>query len=69
MMFAIDTGLKERFPGLHVLVQYVDQVTVGPGGVELQAFKENLCAEVKRKYSLESLKDVAIFRSYRDFFW
>ena len=69
MTLAIDTGLKERFPGLHVLVQYVDEVTVDAGGVELQAFKESLCAEVRRKYSLESLKDVAIFRSYRDFFW
>lgn len=30
---------------------------------------KKVCAEVKRKYSLEALKDVSIFRLYRDFFW
>jgi DNA/RNA-binding domain of Phe-tRNA-synthetase-like protein len=37
--------------------------------VELEGFKEQLFRQVKEKYSLESLKDVPIFRAYRDFFW
>jgi len=69
MILEIEPSLKERFPGLRVLVAYVDGVRVEESGTELQGFKETVCAEVKRKYSLDSLKDVSIFRSYRDFFW
>jgi len=47
----------------------VDGVRVEVSGAELQAFKEGVCAEVRRKYDLESLKDVSVFRFYRDFFW
>ena len=61
--------MRERFPGLQVLAEYVDGVRVEDSGAELQTFKESVCGLVKRKYSLESLKDVSIFRSYRDFFW
>ena len=69
MTLEIEPSLRDRFPGLQVIVEYVDGVKVKESGAELQEFKEGLCGEVKRKYSLESLKDVSIFRSYRDFFW
>jgi len=52
-----------------VLIGYVDGVKVESSGANLQKFKEEVLGEVKQKYSLESLKDVAIFRAYRDFFW
>jgi len=61
--------LKARFPGLQVVIGYVEGVTVESSGADLQKFKEEVLREVKKKYSLESLKDVAIFRAYRDFFW
>ncbi len=48
---------------------YVDGVKVESSSAELQTFKEEVLGGVKRKYSLGSLKDVAIFRAYRDFFW
>jgi DNA/RNA-binding domain of Phe-tRNA-synthetase-like protein len=69
MSLEIEFNLRTRFPGLQVIEEYVDGVRVDQSGVELQEFKEATCEEVKRKYSLESLKDVSIFRSYRDFFW
>jgi len=69
MVLEIEPSLAERFPGLQVLFGYVDGLRVEESGKELQGFKENVCAEVRGKYSLESLKDVSIFRSYRDFFW
>jgi len=69
MNLEVEPSLRERFPGLQVIVEYVDGVKVEDTGNELQMFKETVCAEVKGKYSLESVKDVAIFRSYRDFFW
>jgi DNA/RNA-binding domain of Phe-tRNA-synthetase-like protein len=69
MILEIEPSLKVRFPGLQVIVEYVDGVRVEDSGTELQKFREGVCEEVKRKYSLESLKDICIFRSYRDFFW
>jgi DNA/RNA-binding domain of Phe-tRNA-synthetase-like protein len=35
----------------------------------LEEFKEEIFAEVKQKFTLESLKDEPVFRAYRDFFW
>jgi len=54
---------------LQVIVGQVDAVRVGSSSTELQKFKEEVLREVKQKYSLESLKDIAVFRAYRDFFW
>ena len=69
MMLEIEPSLRQRFPGLQVIVEYVDGVRVEGSGRELQGFKDIVCGDVKRKYSLETLKDVSAFRSYRDFFW
>jgi DNA/RNA-binding domain of Phe-tRNA-synthetase-like protein len=69
MIFEIEPTLASHFRGLRVVVEYVDGVRVENSGADLQRFKEEVLAEVRQKYSLESLKDVAIFRAYRDFFW
>lgn len=69
MTLEIERSLRDRYHGLQVIVEYVDGVRVDKSDGELRAFQEIVCREVTRKYSLESLKDVAIFRSYRDFFW
>jgi len=69
MILEVEPSLSERFPGLRVIVEYVDGVSVEGSGAELQRFKDSVCTDVKRKYSLESLKDISVFRSYRDFFW
>jgi len=69
MPIQIDAELKGCFPGLRVLVVHVKDVKVGRSGLEIQKFWEELFKEVKEKYSLESLKDVPVFRAYRDFFW
>jgi DNA/RNA-binding domain of Phe-tRNA-synthetase-like protein len=69
LAFEIEPALKGRFPGLQVVVGEVEGVRVGSSGTELQKFKEEVLQEVKHKYTLESLKDIAVFRAYRDFFW
>jgi DNA/RNA-binding domain of Phe-tRNA-synthetase-like protein len=69
MVFEIEPALAKRFPGLRVVVRYVDGVTVKGSSPDLQRFKEEVLGQVRQKYSLESLKDVAVFRAYRDFFW
>jgi DNA/RNA-binding domain of Phe-tRNA-synthetase-like protein len=69
MALAIDPRLADRFPGLRVAIGYIDGVKVQRNDADLQEFKNEVLAEVKKKYNLESLKDVAVFRAYRDFFW
>ncbi|MCS7116083.1 MAG: phenylalanine--tRNA ligase beta subunit-related protein [Nitrososphaerales archaeon] len=36
---------------------------------QLEEFKEQVYKRVKEEYTLEGLKDIKIFRLYRDFFW
>lgn len=69
MRIVIDRGVSDKFPELSVLVRCVKGVVVKPFDENLEKFKEEICAEVRRKYTLEGVKDVATFRAYRDFFW
>ena len=69
MVLKISVDLGERFPGLRVLVVHVNGVGVEREKVELQQFKEKVIDEIKRTYDLATVKDVPIFRAYRDFFW
>lgn len=68
-MLSIQPELKQRFPGLQVLVCRVDGVKVEREKAELQRFKEEIVEEIKRTYDLATVKDTPIFRAYRDFFW
>jgi DNA/RNA-binding domain of Phe-tRNA-synthetase-like protein len=65
----IGSELKERFPGLRVLVSQVGSVRVGKRSEELEEFKSQLLEQVRGDRELEELKDDPIFRVYRDFFW
>jgi DNA/RNA-binding domain of Phe-tRNA-synthetase-like protein len=68
-MIIIQPELKKHFPELQVLVCRVCGVRVEREKVELQQFKEKVIEEIKRTYDLATVKDVPIFRAYRDFFW
>lgn len=58
-----------RFPELQVLVRYVKGVKVERESAELEEFREQIAQQIKASYSLESLKEVPLFRAYRNFFW
>ena len=59
-----------KFPDLRVVVRDVRGVKVSETpDPRLEEFKEEIFAEVKQKFTLESLKDEPVFRAYRDFFW
>jgi hypothetical protein len=49
MAFEIESRLRDRFPGLQVVVECVDGVRVENGSAGLQRLKEEVCGEVKRK--------------------
>ncbi len=65
----LDSELKCKFPDLKVLTFSMENVEVAKRNGELERFKEEVFREVREKYSLENLKDLPIFRAYRDFFW
>ncbi len=68
-MILIDQELRAEFPGLNVLLGHINGVKVEKEKPELEEFKKELIQTVKEKYSLETLKDIPVLRSYRDFFW
>ncbi len=61
--------IRERFPGLNVLTNRIEEVNVEKKSEELEKFKGEVISKVQKKRDLEELKDVSIFRKYRDFFW
>lgn len=69
MRISIQPQLKEHFPELRVLICRVEGVKVEMEKSELQQFKEKVAEEIKQAYDLATVKDVSIFRAYRDFFW
>lgn len=69
MDITIRSDLKNGFPDLRVLTFSLKNVEVRKRIDDLEKFKREILRDVKGKYSLETLKDVPIFRAYRDFFW
>ncbi len=65
----ISFDLNDRFPDLKVLTFSIKDLKIKKRDDDLEKFKETISEDVKEKYNLESLKDVSIFRAYRDFFW
>lgn len=66
---SFEPRLKERFPDLRVVVGRISGVRVERSGTTLEEFEGEVIAEVKREYNIEALKDIPVFRAYRDFFW
>ncbi len=69
MELKIEQELIDRFTGLQALIIYIRGVKFERTNPDLEDFKEKIIEEVKENYDIESLKDVPIFRAYRDFFW
>ena len=69
MVINLSSELKRRFPDLRVLAFSMRGLKITKKNSELERFKEEVFREVREKYDLETLKDLPIFRAYRDFFW
>jgi len=65
----IAADVMQKFPDLRVLWREVQGVKISDFDAQLEEFKEKVCTDVKRRFTLESLKDEPVFRAYRDFFW
>nr|MDO8134592.1 phenylalanine--tRNA ligase beta subunit-related protein [Candidatus Njordarchaeum guaymaensis] len=68
-MLTFESQLESKVPDLKVAVVKVAVERVEDSNPKLEELKKAVINEVRSKYSLESLKDVRIFRCYRDFFW
>ena len=69
MWVQVDPSLHTDFPDLRALLCSVSGVEAGKATKELLQFKKQIVAEVQATYDLESLRNLPIFRVYRDFFW
>lgn len=65
----IDRSLHESFPGIDVLGVLIRGVVVRESSREVDEAKNRIYEYVRKKYSLDTLKDVPVFRAYRDFYW
>lgn len=69
MWIKVDPDLHMDFPHLRALRCSINDVEVKKESKELLNFKEQIVAKVQKDYNLDALRDLPIFRVYRDFFW
>jgi DNA/RNA-binding domain of Phe-tRNA-synthetase-like protein len=68
-MLQFNLQLAKKIPGVKVATANVAVAKVENTKDELEKMKKNVTEEVRSKYSLETVKDVRLFRCYRDFYW
>lgn len=64
-----DSRVLDAFPGICVAEGEIRSVRIEKESVGLKALKAGVVAEIRSRYSLETVKDEPLFRAYRDFFW
>lgn len=70
MLLKLDSNLAKVFPGLRVLELEFNNLIVKKKTDQLEALKKLKQEEIrKRTRSLDEVKNLPIFRAYRDFYW
>lgn len=69
MYVKINQRIINRFPDLNILLAQIHDVNITKDNPQLQELKNQVENGIKANYKLDTLKDVEIFRIYRDFFW
>jgi DNA/RNA-binding domain of Phe-tRNA-synthetase-like protein len=66
----IDEDLRTLFPGLRVLELEINDLVIKKFDQKLEDFKKRKVKEIRDKFkSLDAVKNVPVFRAYRDFYW
>jgi DNA/RNA-binding domain of Phe-tRNA-synthetase-like protein len=66
----IDEALKTSFPGLRVFELEIDNLLIKKSDQRLEDFKKRKQLEIREKIkSLDEVKNMPVFRAYRDFYW
>ncbi len=68
MKVRVSSEIAEKH-GVFVEVIELSNLKVKKSGEEFLKFREMVFDEIRKKYSLETLKDNKIIRAYRDFYW
>lgn len=66
-LVAVAPAVRQRLPGLEVRCAVL--AGLRNDGAVPQALADGVLADVRRERSLDGLKDDALFRAYRDFYW
>lgn len=69
MRLVLEQGLVEAFPDLTARILAMRGMLIKTASGELEEYKERSCRRYRDEYALETLKDEARIRAYRDFFW
>lgn len=69
MYLNLDTGLKNKYPGLSARMVKIHDVTILLQNDLLEVFKPEVYAIAQKQWDLDRLKENPTFRAYRDFFW
>ena len=69
MELNVERSLTLSFPGLRATIRAITGVTIEESNPALDELREEVETETKAKYTLETVRNVAIFRAYRDFYW
>ena len=66
----IDQDLKDSFPGLRVVELEIDNLIIKRSDQRLDEFKKRKYVEIRENIkSLDEVKQIPVFRAYRDFYW
>jgi len=69
MLLKIDPVLNNRFPGLGAQIVIIRDVEARREHPELERFKADVADRVRKRWTLDELRENPVFRAYRDFFW
>ncbi len=69
MSLKIDAALISKFPGLSARITRIVMLSVRGSDPILEDYKREVATEAGSKWTLDDLRDNAVFRAYRDFFW
>jgi DNA/RNA-binding domain of Phe-tRNA-synthetase-like protein len=65
----ITEELKEEYLGLEAQLIQIEGIEVEKSNPSLEDLKESVFERIRDRWDLEELKELTLFRAYRDFFW
>ena len=61
--------MSAKFPNLAICIGTIDDVQIEKENEQIKRLRASVYEEVKSKYDVETLKNNATVRAYRDFYW
>ena len=68
-MVDIDNEVTRRFPGLFLLTEDIEDLTISNKDKELEEYSKDLFDSLRQRFDMDSIKEDLTVRAYRDFYW